>query len=72
MSVILEGDRSQAALLTVKAVARSLGWSDRMTYRRIAEGHLPGVLRIGGSLYVKRAEFERWLGLSQKEADGRG
>lgn len=72
MSVVLEGNRSQPALLTVKAVARSLGWTERMTYRRIAEGHLPGIRRIGRSLYVTRAEFERWLGLSREGTDGRG
>lgn len=49
------------ALLTIKEVAALLGLSSTRMYVRVAQGFLPGVVRIGARIYLKRAVLERWL-----------
>ena len=56
-------------LLRVPDVARLLDLSERAVYRRIAEGSLPGVRRLGRSVFVSRPELLRWLGQQGGEGD---
>jgi excisionase family DNA binding protein len=50
-----------ALLLTIQQAASLLGIPPRRLYRMAAEGRLPGVRRIGRTLYLARPELARWL-----------
>ena len=56
------GDR---VLLSVRELVRLTGLGDETIYRHLRAGRIPGVRRIGRSVFVARAAFEKWL------ADGR-
>ncbi len=49
------------ALLTPQQVADTLQCSRAKVYALIAEGRLPGVVRIVGSIRIDRASLVRWL-----------
>jgi excisionase family DNA binding protein len=48
-------------LLRVREVAALLGVSRRVAYDLVARGVLPGVVRSGRALYVRKQPLERWL-----------
>ena len=48
-------------LLTVRQAAVLIGASRSATWHRIYRGQLPGVVRIGGSVYFRRPVLLRFL-----------
>lgn len=54
-------------LLRVRDVAAVLGISRRVAYDLIRRGALPGVVRVGRAIYVRRLALDAWL----RGADGR-
>jgi len=48
-------------LLRVPQVAQILGVSRRVCYDLMNRGLLPGVLRAGRRIYIRRRVLERWL-----------
>jgi excisionase family DNA binding protein len=52
---------AEPELLRVSEVARRLGVSRRVIYSFIARGTLPGVVRVGRAVYVRRRALELWL-----------
>lgn len=65
-STLSEPDRPARRLLCVADVAEMIGCSPKAVRHRIARGQLPGVTRIGGSVYLRRGAVLRFL------AEGRG
>lgn len=65
-SALFERDRSARRLLRVADVAEMIGCSTKAVRHRLARGQLPGVTRIGGSVYLRRDDVLRFL------AEGRG
>ncbi len=57
----MESASTDPLLLTIKQAALLLGLSTRALYRWSAEGRLPGLRRIGRSLFVSRSELMAWL-----------
>jgi len=53
-------------LLTVRELAALMGRTEKSVRHRIERGQLPGVTRIGGSVYFRRDEVLRFL------SEGRG
>ncbi len=53
-------------LLRVSEVAAMIGCSPKAVRHRIERGQIPGVVRIGASVYIRRDEVVRFL------AEGRG
>jgi excisionase family DNA binding protein len=51
----------EGELLRIPEVARRLGVSRRVCYDLVARGVLPGVVRSGRALYVRKQPLERWL-----------
>jgi excisionase family DNA binding protein len=58
-------------LLRVREVAALLRVSRRVTYELVARGVVPGVVRVGRAIYVRRRALERWL-QGHAEAAGLG
>jgi excisionase family DNA binding protein len=52
---------SGGELLRVSEVATLLGVSRRVTYSMLARGVVPGVVRVGRAVYVRRRALELWL-----------
>jgi predicted DNA-binding transcriptional regulator AlpA len=50
-----------ALLLTVPQTAAMIGCSPKAVWHRIARHQLPGIVRIGRSVYVRRADLLRFL-----------
>jgi excisionase family DNA binding protein len=48
-------------LLPVSEVARRLGVSRRVCYDLVARNTLPGVVRAGRRIFVRRRALEAWL-----------
>lgn len=53
-------------LVSIAKFAVFIGWSEKAIRHRIDRGQLPGVVRIGGSVYLRRDEVLAFL------AEGRG
>jgi len=51
----------ETGLLSVTETGRRLGLQPNRVYERIAQGLIPGVVRLGGRVYVRREILERWL-----------
>jgi excisionase family DNA binding protein len=49
-------------LLRVRDLAQRLGVSRRVAYELVARGVVPGVVRAGRALYIRRRVLEAWLG----------
>jgi excisionase family DNA binding protein len=49
-------------LLRIPQVAQILGVSKRQAYDWVVRGILPGVVRAGRAVYVRKRALERWLG----------
>jgi excisionase family DNA binding protein len=67
-----QGKESAPLLLTIKQAASLLGMPERALYRWAAEGRLPGLRRIGRSLYIARPELLAWLGIRDETRDEPG
>lgn len=52
--------------MTVDDVARLLQSSREAVYARIERGQIPGVVRVGRRVYVRRDDLRRALGLDPK------
>lgn len=64
---------NSALLLRVSEVARRLSISRSRAYELVANGTIPGVVRLGSSVRVRKADLEAWvaaLGSSNEEATG--
>ena len=48
-------------LMTIPEVAQVLGLSRRAVYRLARLGLLPGIVRLGRRVFVRRAYLENWL-----------
>jgi hypothetical protein len=48
-------------LLTVKQFALLVGWTEKAVRHRIDRGQLPGVVRVGGSVFLRRDEVLGFL-----------
>jgi excisionase family DNA binding protein len=48
-------------LLRIPQVAQILGVSKRQAYDWVVRGILPGVVRAGRAVYVRKQPLERWL-----------
>lgn len=48
--------RGLPLLLTVAQLAQHLGWTEKALRHRIDRGQIPGVTRIGRSVYLRRDE----------------
>ncbi len=57
------GDRDAGAplLLTVDEAARALRMSRSRVYELMQRGEIPGVVHIGRSVRISRAELEAWV-----------
>ena len=53
--------QGEPALLTVEEVAQYLRTSPAAIYHRVERGQLPGVVRVGRRVLIKRAVLERAL-----------
>ncbi|MGA2451783.1 MAG: helix-turn-helix domain-containing protein [Polyangiaceae bacterium] len=53
--------QGEPALLTVEEVAAYLRTSPTAVYHQVARGQLPGVVRVGRRVLVRRAVLERAL-----------
>jgi excisionase family DNA binding protein len=53
--------QGEPALLTVEEVAQYLRTSRAAVYHQVARGQLPGVVRVGRRVLVRRAVLERAL-----------
>ncbi len=58
-------DEDRLLLRPVEA-ARQLGISRAKVYALIAQGTVPGVVRITGSSRISRAALERWISESER------
>jgi excisionase family DNA binding protein len=62
-------------LLPIEAVAPRLGLSRWRTYDLVRKGLLPGALRLGRRVLVRRKVFEAWLAgetIAPPQAQGTG
>ncbi len=50
-----------APLLTAREAAALLSISDRTLYRLLAEKRIPGAIRPGGSVRIRRDVLEQWI-----------
>lgn len=57
----MSGERRPKPLLSVNAAADLWGRSRSATYQSARRGELPGLVRLNGRYYVRRAMFEAWL-----------
>jgi excisionase family DNA binding protein len=48
-------------LLRVSEVARLLSISRSRAYELVASGTIPGVVRLGNSIRVRKADLEAWV-----------
>jgi excisionase family DNA binding protein len=62
---------SGGELLRVRELASLLGVSRRVAYSMLARGILPGVVRSGRALFIRKRALERWL-QGHAEATGSG
>jgi excisionase family DNA binding protein len=53
--------QGEPALLTVEEVATYLRTTPTAIYHQVARGQLPGVVRVGRRVLIKRAVLERSL-----------
>jgi excisionase family DNA binding protein len=58
-------------LLRIPQVAQILGVSVRVCYDLVSRGVLPGVVRSGRALFIRKRALERWL-QGHAEATGSG
>jgi len=58
-------------LLRVPELAQRLGVSRRVAYQLVARGVVPGVVRVGRALYVRRRVLQAWLEGGGMEAEQR-
>lgn len=58
--------KAPPALLRTREAAAIVGISDKAIRHRIERGQIPGVVRIGASVFIRRAELLRLI------AEGRG
>ncbi len=58
----LESISNRSLLIRIGELSSLTGLPVRTLYRAAAEGRIPGVRRIGRSLYFARPEIKRWLG----------
>jgi excisionase family DNA binding protein len=58
-------------LLPILQAAVRLGLTRRQAYDWAARGILPGIVRVGRAIYVRRRALERWLS-GQDRAVGSG
>lgn len=62
---------NQPLLLRVSEAARALSISRSRAYELCAAGIMPGVVRFGASIRIRRADLEEWVAaLGQDEAAG--
>jgi excisionase family DNA binding protein len=52
---------SGGELLRVREVAALLGVTRRVCYNLVSRGVLPGVVRSGRALFIRKRALERWL-----------
>lgn len=52
---------AEAALMGVRELARYLGRGRNRLYGAIRRGEIPGVVKLGGRWYARRAALEMWL-----------
>jgi len=53
--------RRQRRVVDVPEVAEVLGFSLKATYKLIAAGQVPGVLRLGRRIVISKTALDRWL-----------
>ena len=58
-------------LLRVPELAQRLGVSRRVAYQLVARGVVPGVVRVGRAVYVRRRVLQAWLEGGGMEAEQR-
>jgi len=58
-------------LLRVPELAQRLGVSRRVAYQLVARGVVPGVIRVGRAVYVRRRVLQAWLEGGGMEAEQR-
>jgi excisionase family DNA binding protein len=58
-------------LLRVRELAQRLGVSRRVAYQLVARGVVPGVVRVGRAVYVRRRVLQAWLEGGAVEAERR-
>ena len=58
-------------MLRVPELAQRLGVSRRVAYQLVARGVVPGVVRVGRALYVRRRVLQAWLEGGGMEAEQR-
>ncbi len=58
---ITEGREDRPMLVRPAEAARLLGISRSKIYALLANGELPGAVRVGASLRVSRAVLEAWI-----------
>ncbi len=63
--------QGEPALLTVEEVADYLRTSRAAVYHQVARGQLPGVVRVGRRVLVKRAVLEQALDEGSATAPGK-
>ncbi len=51
----------QKPVLRVPELAELLGKSEQRVYALIADGRIPGIIRLGRSVLISRAAIDRWL-----------
>ena len=58
-------------MLRVPELAQRLGVSRRVAYQLVARGVVPGVIRVGRAVYVRRRVLQAWLEGGGMEAEQR-
>jgi excisionase family DNA binding protein len=67
----VEAVEAEPELLRVRELARRLGVSRRVAYELVARGVVPGVVRVGRAVYVRRRVLQAWLEGGGMEAEQR-
>lgn len=62
MTIANREERETPLLLTIEEAASLLRASRSKVYQLAATGELPGVVRIGRSVRIRRAALEQWGG----------
>jgi len=57
----MQDTTAEQMTLTVDQAAKLLRLARGSVYAAIARGEIPGSVRIGGRILIRRAVFERWM-----------